>query len=197
MIVPPPLVLAAEKCAAAVDFELSCSRDTGLLLRTLAAGKPGGVLLELGTGVGVGAAWMLDGMGPSTRLITIEKHPEAANISREVLADDPRCEVINADAREWLEAYGGKPFDLIFADIGVLKYERRDLTLSHLAVGGMFVADDLLPQPKWVDTHPARVERFHAEIIREPGLCVTFLACGSGIAIATRTHAQAAAAGER
>lgn len=182
----PQLVLAAEKRATEEDFELSCSRDTGTLLRTLAASKPDGTILELGTGVGVGAAWMLDGMAPQTRLITLEKHPEAAEISKELLAGDSRCEVINADAVEWLEEHDGEPFDLIFADVGVSKYERRGLTLSRLAVGGMFVADDLLPQPKWVDTHPARVERFHAEIIHEPGICFTFLACGSGVVVATR-----------
>jgi predicted O-methyltransferase YrrM len=34
---------------------------TGAFLRELCAGKPGGNLLELGTGTGLATAWMLDG----------------------------------------------------------------------------------------------------------------------------------------
>jgi predicted O-methyltransferase YrrM len=189
MIAPdqvPPLVLRAEVRAAAEDFDRSFSRETGSLLRTLVGAKRGGLFLELGTGLGVCAAWMLAGMDPTARLITIEIRPEAAKISAEMLDGDPRVEVLNVDACAWLEAYEGPDFDLIFADVGILKYERRDLTLSMLAMGGFFVGDDLLPQPKWLATHPARVEKFRSEIADESTLTVTMLDWGSGIALATR-----------
>src|SRR5207248_8601968 len=48
-----------EKAARAVDFTISSDIYTGSLLRTLAAAKPGGTLLELGTGCGMGTAWIL------------------------------------------------------------------------------------------------------------------------------------------
>jgi hypothetical protein len=41
---------------------MSCDERTGCLLATLAATRPGGRLLELGTGVGEGTAWLLSGM---------------------------------------------------------------------------------------------------------------------------------------
>jgi predicted O-methyltransferase YrrM len=185
----PPLVVTAETRALEVDFHLSCSRETGMLLRTLAASKPGGLMLELGTGVGVGAAWLLDGMDAASRLVTLEVHPEAAEISRTILSPDPRVEVLNEDAVKWLEAYAGRAFDLIFVDVGILKYERRDLTLSRLAPGGLFVGDDLVWQPTW---DPAlrptreRVDRFRSEIFNEPGLRVTLLDWGSGVCVASR-----------
>ena len=188
----PDRVRIAQDRADEVDFHMSSVPGTGLLLRTLAASKPGGRLLELGTGTGVGAAWLLDGMSADARLITIESHPEAAGISREVLAGDDRVEVVHADARQWVQEYAGPPFDLIFVDVGVLKYERRALTLSLLAPGGLFVADDLLPQPKWVDGHAARVAAFRREIWGEPDLAVTLLDCASGLVIAARTGARAA-----
>lgn len=183
----PPLVRTAEQRAEHEDFHLSCSRETGAVLRALAASKPGGLLLELGTGVGVGAAWLLDGMDATARLITLEVHPEAAEISRAMLAGDPRVDVRCENAYEWMERYDGPPFDLIFVDVGALKYERRSLTLSRLAPGGLFVADDLLPQEKWVATHPPRVERFRAEISDEPGLRAVLVDWGSGICVAART----------
>lgn len=50
--------------AAAEDlgFVQSSEGDLGRLLRLLVASRPGGTFLELGTGVGYGAAWLLDGM---------------------------------------------------------------------------------------------------------------------------------------
>jgi predicted O-methyltransferase YrrM len=185
----PRLVEVAEKRSMEEDFHMSSSRETGPLLRTLAASKPGGLMLELGTGVGVGAAWLLDGMDRASRLITLEVHPEAAQISKEILATDPRVEVVQAHGIEWLEAYDGRLFDLIFADVGRLKYERRALTLSRLAPGGFFVCDDVIWQPTWdPDIRPSkdRVDKFRAEIFQETGVHVTLMDWGPGICVAAR-----------
>src|SRR5262249_12394317 len=160
----------------------SSSRETGMLLRTLATSKPGGRLLELGTGVGVGAGWLLAGMNATARLQTLEVHPEAAAICREMLASDPRAEVIEANGVEWMEGYDGPLFALIFTDVGILKYERRSLTLSKLAPGGLFVCDDVIWQPTWdpaMRPSRERVEKFRAEIHDEPGVHVTLMDWGA------------------
>lgn len=188
-MVVPPLVETAERRAEAEDFHMSSSRETGMLLRTLAASKPGGRLLELGTGVGVGAGWLLAGMSSTARLVTLEAHPEAAAICREMLAAEARAEVVEANGVEWLEAYEGPLFDLIFADVGRLKYERRDLTLSRLAPGGIFVCDDVIWSPDWdpaVRPSRDRVDRFRDEIFSQEGVHVTLMDWSSGICIATR-----------
>ncbi|HKS46458.1 MAG TPA: class I SAM-dependent methyltransferase [Amycolatopsis sp.] len=188
------MVEAAEKRAMEEDFHMSSSRDTGQLLRTLAASKPGGLLLELGTGVGVGAAWLLDGMDRSARLITVEVHPEAAQISKEMLASDTRVEVLHANGIEWLEEYDGPLFDLIFVDCSRLKYEQRSLTLSRLAPGGMFVCDDVIWQPTWdPELRPSkdRVDKFRVEIFDDPGIQVTLMDWGPGICIASRIAGDA------
>ena len=41
-----------------LGFKMAAVRQTGTLLRTLAATKVGGRLLEFGTGTGLGTAWM-------------------------------------------------------------------------------------------------------------------------------------------
>jgi predicted O-methyltransferase YrrM len=189
----PELVAVAEKRALAEDFHMSSARDTGQLLRTLAASKPGGLLLEIGTGVGVGAGWLLDGMDRTARLITLEVHPEAAQISKEMLAGDARVEVVHADAIEWLRAYDGPLFDLIFVDASVPKYEERALTLSRLAPGGLFVCDDIIWSPDWdpaVRPSKDRVDRFRVEIFDEPDVQVTMMDWGPGICVATRIVAD-------
>ena len=94
-------------------------------------------------------------------------------------------EVITADATEWLEQYEGPPFDLVFVDTTITKFERRNLVYRHLAHGALFIADDLLPQEKWTDEHHPRVQRLRAEIRQEPELVATLVDWASGLLVAT------------
>ena len=63
---------------------------TGSLLRALAASKPKGNFLELGTGTGVGTAWLLAGMDPDSRLVTVDMDTEVVQIAQRHLGHDPR-----------------------------------------------------------------------------------------------------------
>lgn len=90
------------------------------------------------------------------------------------------------DAARWLDAYDGPPFDLAFVDWRVGKFEHRDVLVAHLAPGGLYVGDDLLPQPTWPDGHGQRVERFLAEIVEEDALVVTLMDWASGLVVAAR-----------
>ncbi|MDA2810919.1 class I SAM-dependent methyltransferase [Nocardiopsis sp. RSe5-2] len=182
----PPRVIEAEECARREDYELSSSRETGALLRVLAASKPGGRILELGTGVGVGAAWILDGMTPDARLDTVEVHEEACAFASGILAGDERVEVHCADTREWMRANAGAGYDLIFADAGHPKFYERDLTVGLLAPGGILLADDLLPQPKWVDEHPRLVGEFRSTIHEDERLATVMVDWASGLALSVR-----------
>ncbi|WP_449060980.1 O-methyltransferase [Planomonospora algeriensis] len=187
----PPLVVKAQAIADRGSWRLSSEPRTGALLRTLAASKPGGRILEVGSGLGVGSGWLLAGMDQNARLIGLEIHEKVARISRDVLAADPRVEIIHADATEWLENYSGPPFDMVFVDTTITKFEKRETLYRHLADGALFVADDLLPGDTWTEDHPARVERFRKEIVAEPGLTATLIDWASGIVVATyRSGAQ-------
>jgi predicted O-methyltransferase YrrM len=56
---------ALEKIEAdtkSIGFSMGSERLTGALLRALAASRPKSKILELGTGTGISAAWLLDGM---------------------------------------------------------------------------------------------------------------------------------------
>ncbi|GAA1651850.1 hypothetical protein GCM10009733_056220 [Nonomuraea maheshkhaliensis] len=181
----PPLSAKAQAIADKGNWRLSSDRQTGALLRTLAASKPGGRILEIGAGVGVGAGWLLAGMDAAARLTTLELFPGLAQACASVLAEDDRAEVVRTDAVDWLTAYSGPPFDLVFVDTTILKFDRRDLVFAHLADGALLIADDLLPQEKWTEAHYPRVERFRAEILAEPGLVPTLVDWASGILIAS------------
>lgn len=180
----PAISARAQAIADKGRWSLSSEPQTGALLRTLAASKPGGRILEVGAGVGVGTGWLLSGMDADSRLITLELFDGLAKACRSVVEVDPRAEVITADATEWLDQYDGPPFDLVFVDTTVTKFERRDLIFRHLKHGALFIADDLLPQEKWTDAHFPRVERFRAEIMAEPDLVPTLIDWASGIVVA-------------
>ncbi len=186
----PEAAARAQRVADRAGFQLSSDVHTGSLLRTLAATKPGGRLLEVGTGVGVGAAYLLSGMDSTAHLTTLERGPALANAARTLLAGDPRVEVITTDAVEWLTAYDGAPFDLVFVDTTTAKFERRDLLFAHMAKGALFIADDLLPQEKWTQAHGPRVARFRSEIVAEPQLLATLVDWGSGLVIGAYRDAR-------
>lgn len=182
----PPLVARAKAFAHRSGFAMSCDDRTGALLATLAASKPWGRLLEIGTGVGVGSAWLLSGMDAASSLHTIEIDPRGANAAGQLLNEDNRVTVVCADAAKWLAGYRGPAFDIAFVDWRVGKFQDRRLVIDHLTTGGLYVVDDLLPQPTWPTDHPSRVDRFLTEITTEADLAVTAMSWGSGLVVASR-----------
>ncbi|MDB5044601.1 MAG: cytidine/deoxycytidylate deaminase/NUDIX/methyltransferase protein, partial [Deinococcus sp.] len=138
----PPRVAHALAEAARLNFDRYCSLDTGRLLRTLAASRPGARLAELGSGTG--AAWLLAGLSVGAHLLTVETDPERAAVAREVLKGDARVTALHGDWREVL-AHG--PFDLIFSDAapGKRETEHLDALIDALTPGGMLVVDNFSP----------------------------------------------------
>ena len=73
----------------------------------------------------------------------------------------PRIEFILADAYIWLKEYQGEKFDLIFADAMPGKYDLFDEAIQLLKSGGMYVIDDMLPQPNWPAGHAEKADTFY------------------------------------
>jgi len=185
----PSIALEGERIGDEVGFALSSNRDTGRLLRCVAAMKPGCHAIEVGGGLAVGAAWMLDGMDSNSRLVTIEIHPEAAEYCRRLLAEEARATVVEADAVVWLESYSGPQFDIAFVDTTTVKFERLDLLIDLMAPGAILVADDLLPQPKWTEDHVQKVAKLRSTIESHSDLHAVLVDWGSGILLASKRAA--------
>ncbi|MFD4603365.1 O-methyltransferase [Streptomyces sp. NPDC058464] len=183
----PTALPALRSKAHDVGFVRSSEDRTGSLLAALAAARPGGRILELGTGVGEGAAWILSGMDRAARLTTVELDPTVQAIAREQLGTDLRVTFVSGDAGTWLEDFDGAPFDLVFADTWPGKFTHLDRALDLVAPGGTYLIDDLVPQPGWPESHEASVKRLLAELDeREDFRCVR-LAWASGLLMAVRT----------
>ena len=150
----PPLVEQALALAAERGFAHSCSREVGALLHVLAARR--GVLraAEIGTGCGVGAAWIVSALPPGVRFFTAEIDPDrAAAVRRDLFASDPDVSVLTGDWRETLTTEA--PFDFLFVDAAK---QRPDLdgaaVLGLLTPGATVVLDDLTPG--WTEPDPVR-----------------------------------------
>ncbi|QNP75529.1 class I SAM-dependent methyltransferase [Streptomyces roseirectus] len=165
---------------------MSCDPRTGALLRTLAASKPGGRVLELGTGAGMSAAWLLDGMTADSTLLTVEHDEALVAVARRHLAHDARLRSVHGDAGELIGKLVGERFDLVFADTWAGKFDRLDETLDLLAPGALYVVDDLLPQPTWPAGHGPRVAALVDRLLGEERLTATRLNWSSGLIVATR-----------
>ena len=109
----PPALSRIVAEGESLGFRAASERRTGALLRILAASKPGGRLLELGTGTGVGTAWLLGGMDRAARLDTVDRDETVVAVARRHLGDDSRVRFHVADGESWLGGYAGPPFDLI------------------------------------------------------------------------------------
>ncbi|HEY8460239.1 MAG TPA: SAM-dependent methyltransferase, partial [Blastocatellia bacterium] len=115
-----------------LKFAMASDPLTGCLLRTLAATKPGGNFLELGTGTGVATAWLLDGMDRRSSLISVEKDETVLAVARKFLGHDRRVDFFQVDAGWWLGHAQCFFFDLIFADSWPGKYDHLDEALDML-----------------------------------------------------------------
>lgn len=169
-----------------LGFTMACEPEVGGLLATLAAGKPGARALEIGTGTGVGTAWLLSGLDPASHLISLDHDQRAQAVAQRHLGHDARLMMVTMEGGAWLESNGAARYDLIFADSWPGKFTHLDLALGMLAPGGFYVVDDLKPQPTWPSGHGAAVEAFIATLSQRPDLSVTFLHWSSGVAVATR-----------
>ena len=139
----PAAVKAVEAASKSLGFAMASDYETGALLRSLVASKPGGRFLELGTGVGSATAWMLDGMNEASSLLTVDNNPDFTDIAEQHLGQDSRLDIQTEDALTVLKHLQGTQFDLIFADTWPGKLDQPELALELLADGGMYVIDDM------------------------------------------------------
>lgn len=186
---PPAALAAIQAATTTLGFGMASESRTGALLRVLAAAKPGGRILELGTGTGLATAWLLQGMDRTARLTTVDDNAEVQAIAQAHLGTDPRLRLVHQAGEEFITQAlaAGERYDLIFADTWPGKYRLLDETLALLFPGGLYIIDDMLAQPNWPDDHPPKVAALIANLDARPGYAVAKLAWATGLILVTRT----------
>ena len=88
----------------------------GAMLRMLAASKPGGRFLELGTGTGIATAWLLQGMDERSTLISVDNDGAVQALAKDSLGADKRLTLLTTAGSEFLRRQPAESFDFVFAD---------------------------------------------------------------------------------
>ena len=190
----PEGYLKIDEATKASGFTMASDVLTCSLLRTLAGSKPGSKFLELGTGTGLSAAWILDGMDQDSTLVSVDNDAAFLEIAQTFLGNDKRLQLICADGGEWVEKNKTQKFDYIFADTWHGKYLLLDEVLAMLNTGGLYIIDDMLPQPNWPDGHDQKAINLISCLDARDDLSLTKQAWATGIVIAVKKQERLTAA---
>ncbi len=175
-----------EEATKLSGFTMASDKMTCCLLRTLAASKPSGKFLELGTGTGLSTSWILDGMDFDSSLISIDNEPKFLEIANRFLGNDNRLTLTCTDGAEWVNNNRQIKFDYIFADTWHGKYLLLEEVLSMLNKGGLYIIDDMLPQPNWPDGHQQKALNLINYLETRNDLLLTKQVWSTGIIVAVK-----------
>ncbi|MBS1502734.1 MAG: class I SAM-dependent methyltransferase [Bacteroidetes bacterium] len=175
-----------KKATEALGFLQMSEISTCSLLKTLAASKPSGEFLELGTGTGLATAWILDGMDEESTLISLDNDETLLNVAKENLGVDRRLKLICTDGNEWIKNNAKMRFSFIFADTWPGKYMMLEETLAMLKPGGFYIIDDMLPQTNWPDGHGEKAANLLSILDSREDMAVTKMHWASGIVIVVK-----------
>lgn len=182
----PALLSQIEEKSKEIGFTMPSDLYIGSFLKTLIASKPNARVLELGTGIGLSLAWMVDGLDSNSKLITVDNDAKLIAIAKQFFGTDNRVEVVCADGTEWLQAYTGDMFDVIFADAWPGKYSEIEETLALIKVGGFYVIDDMSAQPNWPDGHEDYVSELISFLEQREDFTITKFNWSTGLILAVK-----------
>ncbi len=169
-----------------IGFTMPSDLYIGTLLKTLVSSKPSGRFLELGTGIGLSLAWMIDGMDATSRLTTIDNDPKLIAIAKEYFGGNKMVDIICEDGTKWITDYEGERFDLVFADAWPGKYSEIDMLLKQIKVGGFYVIDDMTTQPNWPEGHEKNVVTLVSYLEERKDFSLTKMNWSTGVILAVR-----------
>lgn len=145
--------------ARAKAAEIGCvamGPGAGAIVRTLAAAIDAKNVVEIGTGAGVSALWLLDGMHPDGVLTSVDIEAEHQLIAKDAISQagiaPNRVRLINGRADEVLDRLTESAYDIVLiagkpADLN--GNIARALTL--LRIGGVLIIDRALWNDKLAD----------------------------------------------
>jgi predicted O-methyltransferase YrrM len=179
-------VRAARGRAEELGFELSSEPGVGALLAALAAAAPQDArIAELGTGAGVGLAWIVDGLGAraDASVFTVDTNEELL-VTVAAAGWPGYVQFVHDDGAHAVREFA--PFDLVFADAAGGKLEGLDGTIDALAPGGVLVVDDMDPARHADDGLLKQLGAVRDQILADPSLVAAELDFASGVIVATK-----------
>jgi predicted O-methyltransferase YrrM len=194
-ITPPPAHIAARMAEVAGDpgAQMMTHPDLGRLLAVLVAGVGARAVLELGTFVGISAAWMAGSLPPGGRVDTLEADPERGARSEEWFARigiADRIRVHVGQAADTMATLPDASYDLCYIDADKAGYPAYLVEAVRLVrSGGLIVADNVLAggrvaePPEQDAPGTAGLRRYAADALAHPRLITAILTVGDGVSV--------------
>lgn len=190
----PESDLITEARARAEELGMATvSAGQGAALRMLAAMTQARAIVEIGTGTGVTAMWMLQGLRADGQLTSIDFEGEHHSIARELLAtaDLPagRVRLIAGRPAEILPRLSDGAYDLVLLNVEPAALNPMlDASLRLLRPGGIFAVSNIFGSDRVGDPaqrDPATVARrlFAHRVSDEQRLIANILAVGDGLLV--------------
>lgn len=187
--------------AAAREIAIELGADpispaTGALLRAIAAMREAKAVVEIGTGAGMSALWVLSGMPATGVLTTIdpesEFQKEAARAFRAARIPSSRTRFINGRALDVLPRLAANSYDMAVIDA---LPEESPLYVAHMGRILKSGAAMVLPNGLWFgnvadparrDPHTVVMRELVRELEESEEFDLALLPLGDGVALATR-----------
>ena len=145
--------------ARAKAAEIGCvamGPGAGAIVRTLAAAITAKNVVEIGTGAGVSALWLLDGMHPDGVLTSVDIEAEHQLIAKDAISQagiaPNRVRLINGRANEVLDRLTESAYDIVLIAGKPLELSANiSRALILLRTGGVLIIDRALWNDKLAD----------------------------------------------
>ncbi|MBU6246077.1 MAG: O-methyltransferase [Actinomycetales bacterium] len=191
------------RSARAKAYELGCrpvSRTVATALTLLARAIGAKAVVEVGTGAGVSAAALLDGMSDQGVLTSIDVEAEHQRVARETLGglgyDHVRARLIAGRALEVLPRLADGAYDLMFVDgdpgeyPSILAQGRRLLRPGGLVAFDQVLSSGLLPDFTRRDAETTALRTVVHEVRDDGHWHPALLPIGGGLLVAMRRSAD-------
>jgi demethylmenaquinone methyltransferase/2-methoxy-6-polyprenyl-1,4-benzoquinol methylase len=158
------------------------------VLAVLAASvPPGGRILELGTGAGVGLSWIVEGLGGrgDVEVVSVEVDAATAEVATGLGWPDG-VRIVVGDALDHIDRPAR--WDLVFADAQGGKWEGLADTVRSLRPGGVLLVDDMTPAEFMDDEHRDRTAEVRSHLLASPELAAVEIGWSTGLILCTRRH---------
>jgi predicted O-methyltransferase YrrM len=129
-------------------------------------------------------------MDAASRLSSVDNDEAVVSIARRHLGHDRRLMLEVGDGASFVRRLVAerRTFDLVFADTWPGKYTDLQDALRLVAVGGLYVVDDMRPQPNWPEDHPPKVAALVDTLTSLPDFQTVVLSWSTGIIAAVRVR---------
>ena len=188
---PEDAPLAAARSRAAEVGVACVDPVTGSLLRLLTAATAARAVVELGTGAGVSALWLLRGMAADGVLTTVDPETEHQRLAKQSLLEagygSGRVRLIAGEALNVLPRLSDAAYDLVFCDaarsenLDYLQASLRLLRPGGLVVFAGALAGSRVADSSARDTETVALRELAKAVREEERLTPALLPVGPGL----------------